>query len=336
MYLSLGVPAVLPLGLITVKAEEERKICLMGVTLQHPPTQIFAFRTDGFALTGARAQDALPYAESFMSHHRTHPSVTLELEQATLKFMGLGANPLIALGVGRALAWASDLEGTDSLALARALDIQASHALELWAFDRGGLLWVETPSAAEGMPQVHQRHAIEHAAKREDWVFVFHFPPVPFSTPSQLGIQRRRNLLQVVPHLDLSALDEASAAVQSGIEEDQLDLFADALKDVIAINRAALKAGGRPYPQASEEDREVLRLMKEEGAVLADRTPMGLGRFALIEGAEPSLRMRTRMRAVLGYARGTITATITDNEGARQVVRDEPVRMRFLRSDMDH
>lgn len=335
MYLSLGVPAVLPLGLTTVEAEGSRRLCMLGVTLQHPPTLVFAYQADGFALVGARAQDALSYAERFISFCGKRPSVTVELEQATLKLMGLGADPLIGLGVARALAWANSLPGSGTLKLARALALPHSYAVELWGFDRGGLLWVETTSESDGVPRVLRRHTVEHDIRQKDWVFVFHFPIVPSSTPGELSLQRRTDLLRAIPHLDLAGLDEASLSLETAVEEDRLASFADSLRAVIRINRAALEASGRPYPTASEEDREVLDLMLDEGAVFADRTPMGLGRFALIEGADPSLQMRTRMRTVLGFKRGTITATITDNEGVSEVVREEPIRMRFLRLDME-
>jgi hypothetical protein len=334
MYLSLGVPAVLPLGLVTLEHEGQRRICLFGATLRHPPSHIFAYHTDEFVLTGARVRDALPYATRFIDHHGISPSATVEFELATLKFMGLGADPLLSLGAARALAWASDLPYEDGVALADAMLLPPSYALELWAFDRGGLLCVETPVESGGSPRVLRRFTIRHGAKEDDWVFVFHLPHVPSHTPAELEPVRRTDLLATIPHLDHRRLDESSRALESAIVDDQLELFADALAEVLAVNRAALEAHGAAYPEASDEDRRVLRVMQDCGAVIADRAPLGFARFALIRGAHPSLEMRTQMRAELGFESGTVTGTIVDNEGARHVVRDEPVRMRFLRSRM--
>jgi predicted sugar kinase len=333
MYLSLGVPAVLPLGLVALEHEGQRRICLFGATLQHPPSHIFAYRTDEFVLTGARVQDALPHVTRFIDHHGVSPSATVEFELATVKFMGLGASPLIGLGAARALAWASGLSYEDSVALADAVLLPPSYALELWAFDRGGLLCVETPVESEGLPRVLRRFTIRHEVK-DDWVFVFHLPHVPSDAPAEPDLAQRTNLLESIPRLDRGRLEEASRALESAIVGDQLDSFADALADILAVNRAALEAQGTSYPDATDEDRRVLGLMKDCGALIADRAPLGLARFALIRGAHPSLEMRTRMRAELGFGSGTIMGTIVDNEGARHVIRDEPVRMRFLQSEM--
>jgi hypothetical protein len=306
--------------------------------LQRPQSLLFAFYSDQFLLTGPRAHDAFPYVERFVSCHSTRPSATIELEIATVKFMGVGADPLIGLGAARATAWAADVPLEDSLALARAVGLPPSYALELWGFDRGGLLCIDTSTGSDRIPRALRRYQVEPQDREDEWVFVFHFPRVPRDTAAELEKARRNDLLGdgVDPgasvHLDRRALDEASRVLLDAAESRRLDAFVDALGDVVGINRAALEARGTPYPKASPDDRRILRLMRDCGALYADRTPLGLARFALIRGIEPSQEMRRRLRTELRNERGVMMGTVLDNRGARSVVRDEPIVMRFARS----
>jgi predicted sugar kinase len=330
MYFELGVPAVLLLGIVALEDEGQRTLSLMGAALQHPPSHIFAFHSDAFVFSGSRAKDAYPYVEQFIEHHNIDPAVEIEIELAAPKYMGLGPAPLIGLGAVQALAWANDLPADDIQTLAQAIDMLPQYALEKWAYDRGGLLFVELPGSAEGAPRVLRRDTIEHADKAADWVIVFHLPRVPEGTPEDLSYTRRAELLDAAQHLDGDKLAQAAKKLTAAVEADELEAFAAALGDIIAINRAALAANGTPYPEPSEEDERILRLMRDHGAALAAQTPAGLGNFCLVRGAEPSLALRKHLRSELGYAGGIILATIVDNTGARYIIQNKPKYMRHL------
>ena len=43
----------------------------------------------------------------------------------------------------------------------------------------------------------------------------------------------------------------------------------------------------------------------------------GLGVWGLIQGAQPSIRLRQKMQALVGIAGGTVLGTITDNAGVQ-------------------
>jgi predicted sugar kinase len=321
MFIEIGAPCILPLGLALVEAEGRPKTCLMGITLQHPPTQLFACADQRLDVTGARAQVARRYAQRFLGHHSLESSAAIEIELATYSHMGLGSNALLGLSTAKGLAWVNQLPTDDTLALARALNLAPQHALDVWGFDQGGFLLVETLSEAKEMPQIVRRHPIQAADSKDDWVFVFFLPKAPTDIPSSWEAERLSALLSAAPWLDVETLHQTTQDLWSALISDDLETFARSLMEIQALNREALAGAGTPEILSDKEQR-ILDLMRDHGALAWGRSFTGLGLYGLIGGAKPSVALRQAMRPHIDFHSGTLMATITDNEGARHTIRD--------------
>jgi len=106
MLIEVGSPCSLPLGLIRT---HEDQIGVLGVTLQHPPTDVFAEAATEISVTGPMAHKGYARAWRFFAHHRREPRANVEIELAIPDMMGLGAEPMLGLSLARALAWACGL-----------------------------------------------------------------------------------------------------------------------------------------------------------------------------------------------------------------------------------
>jgi predicted sugar kinase len=320
MFIEIGAPCTLPLGLAVAEWEGMPTICLMGVTLRHPPTQLFAYPHPVLDVTGARAHMARRHAQRFLSAHGLGPA-SIEIELATYSHMGLGSDALLGLSTARGLAWVHGLPSGDTLALAQALDLEPRHALEVWGFDQGGFLLVESPLHARGMPKIVRRHAIEAEDKQDDWVFAFFFPRVTDYVSDSLESQRLSTLLNCSSLLDEESLHQETEKIWCALTSDDFEAFAKSLMWVQALNREALARAGTPDTLTHEEQR-ILDLMRDHGAVAWGRSYSGLGLYGLIRGAQQSIALRQSLRPHIDVHDGILMATITDNQGARHVIRE--------------
>lgn len=323
MFIEIEAPCILPLGLATTEEAGQRRMGLMGVTLEYPPTQLFVYAHPTLHVTGARAHVAREYAQRFLSSHDVGPAA-IEIELATYSHMGLGSDGMLGLSTARGLAWAHELPMDDTPALAWPLDLKPHQALEVWGFDRGGLLLVEHPSEGEGMPGLVRRHAIQAEDKADDWVFVCFFPKVPAGAPEDLERQRLGALLEAAPFLDQEALGQHSDGLWSALAGADFEGFAASLMRVQDLNREALAHSGTPE-RWSDKERDVLALMQQHGARAWGRSFAGLGLYGLIRGAKPSVELRRRLRPQIDVHEGILMATIPDNEGARHTIREGKV-----------
>ncbi len=322
MKLEVIGPASLPLGIVPVEHEGRVVPCLAGVTLQHPPIHIIAERHQELLITGARADRAYEHAAAFVNYHHTSMRAELQIELAIPSFMGLGSDALLGLCVAQSLAWSNNLPLDDTLALARAIGLDAEYALEIWGFDQGGLLLVDADAIARGtLPPILRRQTIEHPDKKA-WVFVMVFPRVPPETPKTFERDHLRALLDSRTHLDRDALP-AGRAFWSAAENDNLPAFAEALRELQQINQHIFKRAG-VQPETTTIDRQTFDIMRDHGALVWGKSAAGMACYALIEGARASIDLRTRLRADLGPFGGAVMAAIASNTGARSIVKEAP------------
>jgi beta-ribofuranosylaminobenzene 5'-phosphate synthase len=317
MLIEIGAPSVLPFGLVRF----ENKICLLGITLQHPPVHLSAKKYAGYKVSGARGDVGHEFATKFLDFHNLAHQAEVEIELAIPAHLGLGSEAILGLGAAKSLAQLNQMESEveGSVALAKAIGLKSQHSLELWGFDQGGLLLVETEAAEGEFPAIVRRKEIQHP-EREDWAFVLHFPRISSDTPMDLETQRLDDLLKAGSLLDTES-ENIIGELLLAVENDHLDQFSQSLEELTKLNNQALDASGKSIPLSSEE-RAILDVMRENGALTCGRSATGFTLYALVKGSSATVSLRHALRDHLGHFGGIAMATITDNHGARVAVKD--------------
>ncbi|MFQ5611833.1 MAG: hypothetical protein ACE5H9_06835 [Anaerolineae bacterium] len=321
MLIEIGAPASLPLGLVRLDGDAGPQTCLLGITLQHPPLQLAAQAGREILIAGPRADKVWVQAQRFLAHHRLGAGVEVLIELAIPAFMGLSSETMLSLSIAQAAAWSNGLPFESGPDLARGLGLGPEHALQVWGFDGGGLLLVDTETGPDGIPALRRRREIAHKEK-DAWAFVFLLPRAPDGTPETLGADRLRALLQAGPHLSGEGGRIVTEELWPAVENDDIAAFGRSLLTLQALNRAALAQAGSPQ-EIRDESQALLELMRDNGAVAWGQSLTGFGLYALVRGAKASVDLRKKLRDRVGFFGGTVMATITDNDGAQHVIKDE-------------
>ncbi len=300
--IELAAPACLPFGLVRT----DSGLHIVGLALRHPPVALLARASPITEVSGAG------YVVGQAAAQRLALTGEVEIELAPPLLMGLGAEPLLQLSVGRALAIVNDVESrADAFLLDRELGLDSLAALETAAFAHGGLLQInlsapETPPVR--LPLAHHED--------EAWAFVFFLPRPNDADPDALEAERRAALLAAAPHLSADTERVLHERLWPAAARNDFAAFAAAVSELHQFNTQALAAAGSPLTPRAEAQ-AVLDLLCAEGVPACGPCLTGLGVFALIQGAQPSIELRKKMMALVGYDGGTVMATITDNEGCR-------------------
>jgi predicted sugar kinase len=318
MVIELGSPAVLPFGGVRFEVDDQVKTGLIGLTVQHPPIQLFARPDQALTVSGPRADIGRAAAEQFLHYHQLPALANLEIELAIPAFVGLGSEAILAMSVARALAQLHELPFDEPTALAQAVGLTAENALEVAGFAQGGLLLAEVNASSTTAPFI-RRQEITHD-NREAWAFVFVLPRVSPDIIPSLESDRRRQTLAVVT--DLSN-DNTISAEQffHAVEADDIAAFGQAIMAIQQSNQAALTTAGQSLP-FHEAEQAILDLMRDNGALAWGRSATGLSLFGLVKGAQASIDLRKVLMRRLGPFGGRIMATITDNRGAQCAMKD--------------
>ncbi len=324
MLIEIAAPAGLPLGLVRFEDSTGLKTCLLGLAVQHPPVNLFAQASAGFQITGARADKGYEQAVRFLEYHQVKRQVEAEIELAIPAFVGLGSEAVLGLSIAQALAWTNDLpsEQRDTPALAQALGLGPQHALEVWGFDQGGLLLVETETAPGSvMPDLLRRREIAHE-ERDAWAFVLFFPNVPDNTPETLEVDRLAALLQAAPHLSSESGRLVDQELWPAVENDDIETFGKSLLTLQQMNEEALAKAGSPL-NITAADQSILNLMRDSGAVAWGQNLSGLSLYGLVKGGQASRDLRKKLRDHVGFFGGVSMATIADNRGVAETVKEQ-------------
>jgi predicted sugar kinase len=322
MWIEIGTPASLPLGLVRFKDEREDVTCLMGVTLQHPPVQLFAQPQPSLTLTGARADKGNEQAQRFLQQHGLGSGSEIEVEIAIPEGMGLSSEAMLGLTIARALAWANNLPFDDAPALANAVGLGAEDALPIWGFAQGGFLLVETAATGGGsVPRPVRRCALEHKEQAEAWPFVLLMPRLGPNFSGTLEADRLAQLMRAAPYLSPETGHLLNDVLWPAMEADDIGAFAGALMAIQQLNYEALERAGTPYI-TTDEQQGMLDLMRENGALAWGRSLTGLALYGVVRGANASIDLRQKMTDRAGLYGGWVMASITDNHGARHTVWD--------------
>lgn len=321
MLIEVGSPASLPLGLVKFN---NGQVCLLGLTVQHPPVQLFAQAHPKLQITGARADMAHQRAVRFLQHNRLPQQAEVEIELSIPALAGLGSDTLLGLSMARALSWVHNLpdDRRTTPKFAQALGLSAQQALEIYSFDTGGLLLIDTqPQAGSQLPPLLRRAEISHKEK-EAWAFVFYLPNIPAGTPPTLEADRMANLLQAAPHLSAETGALVNDQLWPAVENNNFETFGRSLHRLHQLNLQALEKAGAPLTHSAEEA-AILEVMQANGAIAWGQNLTGLLFYGLTHGARPSQILRQKLRQQVGFFGGIIMATITANAGAAEAVKQE-------------
>jgi|GEM_PF-685526 len=324
MLIEIGAPASLPLGLVKYENDAGSKTAVLGLTVQHPPIQIFAQAHSKLQITGARSDKGYEQAVRFLQYHQLKQQAEIEIESTIPNQVGLGSEALMGLSLAKALSWIHDLpsEKQEIMAMAKALGLEPQQALETWGFERGGLLLVDTePDTENSVPQLLRRQEIEHPEK-EAWAFVFYFPDIPEGTSETLEADRWAALLKATPYLSSETGRLVDEELWPAVENNNIETFGKSLLTLHQMNEEALVKAGFPL-NIMDEDQAVLDLMRDSGAVAWGQNLMGLSCYGLIKGGQASRILRKKLRDHVGFFGGLILATIADNRGMAEAIKDE-------------
>ncbi|MCA9997690.1 MAG: hypothetical protein KDE56_18155 [Anaerolineales bacterium] len=333
MLIEIGTPAMLPLGLVKVRHAAGEKLCLLGLTVQHPPVNLFmqqhAHRLD---ITGARADVGYEAANRFFAYHQKPARAQVEIETTIPAFMGLESTALMKLAMVQGLSWLSDLphDSGGGDAYAQLLGLTARDGLALAGFKQGGLLLVDMASG-----EVVQRLTITHEREKEAWSLVLFFPRTPPGIDPEFEETQYAALRQAAAAVSEKTGDLVTRDMKKAIQLRDEVAFGQALLLLQQTTNQALAQTGR-LVELTAEERGVVEMMQRSGAVAWGRSATGLALFGLIKGADASRQLRAAIMKQVGYFGGLVMATITDNEGSRFAVKKEdlndtklsPVRVR--------
>jgi predicted sugar kinase len=321
MLIEVDSPACLPLGLAKFG---ENKHCLLGLTVQHPPVQLFAQAHSKLQITGPRADKGYEQARRFLQHHQLAYQAEVEIELSAPNFVGLGSEAMLGLSLAKALSWVHGLpeEKRNPIAWAQSLNLPPENALEIYGFDRGGLLLVDiVPGTDNTLPALLRRHEIDHPEK-EAWAFVFYFPNTPAGASPTLEAEQRLALWNAASFLSSESGRLIDEALWPAVESNDFDAFSHSLLSLHQLNLEALAQAGTPQ-QISPENEPILTLMRQSRAIACGQNLTGLSLYGLVQGGPASRELRQKIRNYVGYFGGTVMATITANRGVAETVRDE-------------
>ncbi len=265
---------------------EDGALCGLGITLQHPQIQLVARPSQTLSVSGARADVAYSHATSL------NLTGYVEIEIAIPAHMGLGSDEMLRATVVRGL---------------NPKDLEDSSGLYAHAFAEGGLVVVDEDGV------LRHRVKFSSSGEEDDWVFVLVLPKEPDDIADDFEAKQLTKLRKSA-HMLTSAT--STDALFDSIAHYDFDAFTKALAEIHAANEAALAANGQPI-EPSAQDREILSLMRANGAVMNAQALTGLGLYGLVKGRLASSTLRKALTQHLGYFGPLVTASICDNAGAR-------------------
>lgn len=294
-------PCCLPLGAV----QADGKPALLGISLQYPPINLVVKPLNELSVTGARAPIARAQAQSWFDYHHLPPKAEIEIELAIPAHMGLGSEAMLGMSVGHGLADLGGLKDLRGLEEKReAVGLGSEWALETWCASQGGLQVVGTDGLSI------KRHAPKHDDGNA-WVFVIHLPRALAETPASFESTQRLALIKAA-HEVKSDLAPLWAAVAN----DDVATFAKELMLIQEGTTEALNKIGAPVV-ITEEAHRMLAAIRLSGGLAWGQSFGGLAVWGLVKGASASQEARVKMRRVMGYEGGTVTAAVTDNVGVK-------------------
>jgi len=302
--------ARLHLGVLDLRGERGRWFGGLGAAAASPSVLVSVRPADTVTAEGEDAARAETFARRFLAHHRLPGGVAIQVRRALPPHAGLGSGTQLGLSVARAIA---ELHGIDARAseLARAVGRARRSAIGTWTFERGGLV-------VEGGRHPDRDACgplVAHLSFPSSWRCVLVIPDAPpglngpdeesalaaLPAPSAHDVER-------VAHLVLMALLPALA-------DGDLLTFGRTLgeiQDVTGRWFATVQGGAF----ARGPSAEMVRRLREWGAMGVGQSSWGPAVYGLVEGDEAGHTLAERVRHAIGGA-GRVYEGPFRSEGAR-------------------
>ena len=302
--------ARLHFGVLDLRGARGRWFGGIGASASTPTLLVSASPSPTLIVEGDDADRAGEYGRQFLTSYQIRGGGLVRVHRALPRHAGLGSGTQLALSVARALA---ELHGisADARALARAVGRARRSAIGTWTFAGGGLVveggrrpdrdvcgpllarlpfpltWRCVVAVPEGKPGISGADEADAFAR---------LPP-----PSERDVER-------IAHLVLMALLPALADVD-------LESFGRALTEIQETTGRwfAPEQGGTFAPGQSGE---LVRQMREWGALGVGQSSWGPAVYGIVEGEDTALRLTDHVRQLLG-ARGSIYEGPFRADGAR-------------------
>ena len=316
LHIEMATPAVLPLAFAKMAIDGVEKPVMLGVTVQHPPTQIFVQESSELSAYGPRAHVLSDYATTWLKNNDGATSAEFRIESTVPSLVGFSSDAVLALSTAKALAWVNQQNHEDLKANTSSVGLTADDALTAHGFANGGILLVEMEASASGeLPEMLRRHEIKHKENRA-WAFVYHYPRVPEGLSESYEADRYAMVKQAAALISAESGALITDKIWPAIENDDINAFAEGLKELKAMNESALALVDGWSAISAEAITKAIRVMDENDSLFTSEALTGLSVFSLVHGSGPSQRMRKDLLKQLGYFAGQYAATITDNRGA--------------------
>lgn len=291
----IEAPARLHLGFVDLNGELGRRYGSLGVTLDHPVTQLSLRPARTLNVTGpaAAASRALAYAALLTERLGLPGGLDIDIRRAIPDHAGLGSGTQLALAVATGLArlYGLDLATPE---LATLCGRGARSGIGVGAFDTGGFLLDGGRGAAESPPPIVLRRAFPAA-----WRIVL----VMDRAGSGMHGRREVSAFQSLPRFpSASAADLCRLVLMQilpALAEGDCATFARAvgrLQQVVGDHFAPAQAGRFASPDVTD----VLRWLKSEGVCGIGQSSWGPTGFAFVPDPGTALDVQRRLRERFG------------------------------------
>ena len=288
-HIEIVSPCCLHLGFVQFEGEP----CRLTIALQHPFLQFTVSASDDFFASGPCADTAIKFAERYLSNEKLPHKGLIEIEEAVPAFMGIGSDALLEVNLTIAFAELNDQEPYSEM-------LEAS---------KGGL------SLFDSEGHCAKRALVKHADEEAAWVFILVLPKPADEIEDDHEWSESHNLWRAGQNTNHDS-ETYSRQLFLAVEQNDFKSFASTLANIHSLNEEALAQTGTPRTP-SPGAKEILQLMRDNGALMCAQTLTGLGLYGLIQGSNASRKLRAALSEHLGYFGPLVMATICDNEGAR-------------------
>ncbi|HDQ05228.1 MAG TPA: kinase [Candidatus Bathyarchaeota archaeon] len=316
MKVYVKTPARLHFGLIDMNGDMGRFFGGLGVAIDRPNVILQAQTSEGFSVTGEKAELATSLAKRFLETYHINAGVSIHVEQSIPEHAGLGSGTQLALAVASALAKLFQVKATIqelSLAMGRVKRTGVGTAV----FGQGGFV-------VDGGKKMKKGSVISESFPPlifsqpfpEDWKFVVavpdvkrglakteekdafdHVPPMPVEIVGRLCQLTMMKLLPALLDRDIGSFGDALTQIQVVIG----GYFADVQGGTFSSSAAA----------------ETILFMKKCGAYGVGQSSWGPAVYGLAQNVKDAEKLRAEVEAFLqNRDGGQVFVANANNRGA--------------------
>ncbi|MCB5189635.1 GHMP kinase [Methylobacillus arboreus] len=313
---SVVTTARLHMGFFDLNGDLGRRFGSIGVSLNQPATELYAWHASTFTAEGPGAARAVRMARKLAESLRLEGGMHIRLVNTIPEHSGLGSGTQMALAVGLALNRLHDL-GLIIRDVAMLTERGARSGIGLGTFASGGVIIDGGRGAQTVVPPV-----IARAEFPEDWRIILIFDHTQTGVHGEAEIAAFRNLPQFPA--DAAAILCRHVLMQAlpALAEHDLPAFGAAIRElqVRTGDHFAPAQGGR---YASPRVAEVLAWLEAEGVACFGQSSWGPTGFAILPDENEAERVMARLQALFSR-HGALEFLLCEGRNEGGVVSDLP------------